>query len=215
MAGIHDGRFDTVEGQAIAGKPRINSEVLNLKNMKKEPPKHAVREVEMEWDDYFSRTERIDGPEIEGFAPTIRELMQLVRFHIRDFIEIHWLAFVRGEEISKRVEDGIWSRLDKLRTLSREDDFKYAVELACWQFSDEVDANIWEVFLYGEEALRRDTALELCQKRRANSNRLSDELKKRIAEASQGQTQEIPPEVLLRMARSIRRVKEEKGETIH
>src|ERR1700680_3096422 len=95
-------------------------------------------------DDFYDRTERIDGPEVQEFTPTLQELIQLVKFHINEFIEMRWYAFTNGWEISEAVDDAIWSRLDKIRRVLREDDFKHTIELACIQFGLEVDVTIWE-----------------------------------------------------------------------
>jgi hypothetical protein len=166
--------------------------------------------------DFFHGTETIDGPEIEDFAPTLQELSQLVKFHIQDFLDLHWASFVGGGKISAGVEDTIWFRLDRIRKVLKENDFRYAVELACGQFAEEVDINIWEAFLYGDEDLRRDTTLEIQHRkrvrvpnrRRASSSGFSEKLEKRIVEAARGQKREVPPEVLRRMAQSAQGEKE-------
>jgi hypothetical protein len=33
-------------------------------------------------DDFFDRTEKIDGPEVRAFKPTLQELIKLVKIHI-------------------------------------------------------------------------------------------------------------------------------------
>jgi len=172
--------------------------------MKKEPLDKAVREMqkllEIEYGDFFCRTEQIDGPEIEGFAPTLQELMQLVKFHIHEFLEFHGDGFGMDKKIPNGNEDAIWSRLYKIRRLMREDDFKYAVEVACIQFGEEVDIHVWWAFLHGDEALRRDTALEIQKTWLANSSGFSERLIKRITEAAKGHELNLPSEVQRRMA---------------
>jgi hypothetical protein len=112
-------------------------------------------------DDFYTRTEKIDSPEVQGFMSTLQELIQLVKFHINEFVEMRWYALTNGWESPVVVEDAIWVRLDKIRRVLRDDDFKRTVELACIQFGLEVDVVIWKAFLHGDEALQWDTALEI------------------------------------------------------
>jgi hypothetical protein len=153
--------------------------------------------------DYERRTEIIDGPEIQGHVPTFQELIELIKFHVNGFVEMRWYAFTSGLESSLAVEDAIWVRLNKIRRVLKDHDFKYTVELVCIQFGLLMDVVIWKAFVYGDEALRQDTALEIQKMGRTCSSEFSETLRTRIADAARGQKLEVPPEVLQRMAESI------------
>jgi hypothetical protein len=82
----------------------------------------------------------------------------------------------------------------------REEDFELTIELACTQIGLEVDARMWDVFVYGDEDLRRATAVEIQQNRNKGKLVFSEELSRRIDQLWQGQLTEVPKEVLQRMA---------------
>ena len=151
-------------------------------------------------DDFYERSERVDGRELPGFVPTLEELVQIVKYHIQDFLEMHWGAFVTSEPFSEvEVEDAIWCRLDKVRRVMSEDDFRRTVEVSCIQFGLEVDANLWEIFLHGDEAQRRAVAHWMKINRDSKVRFDWGELAGRIRKTGSTQREEIPPEVLLRM----------------
>ena len=51
---------------------------------------------------FYERTEKTDGPELQGFSPTLQELIQIILFHVQEYIELRWDAFLTGLEDSKR-----------------------------------------------------------------------------------------------------------------
>jgi hypothetical protein len=162
-------------------------------------------------EDFDRRTERIGGPEVQGFSPTLQELIQLVKLHIKEFVEMRWYAFTAGRGSSAVVEEAIWVRLDKIRRVLRDDDFKNAVKIACMEFGFELDARIWNAFVYGDEDLLRDTALEMQRVGRVSSVGFSELLGKRIFEAVREEQHEVPREVLRRIARPILDWREEES----
>jgi hypothetical protein len=165
--------------------------------------KHGPKEEEYTGtDDFYDRTEKVDGPEVYGFKPTLQELVQLVKIHISEFVEIRFEAFVTGQEDSRAEEDALWTRLDKIRRVIRPGDFKRTAEVACIQLGGEYDSRMWEAFLKGDEALRRAAALEI-QKRRFNyDDGFSQDLSERIAK-NRRRPQHLPPEVLQRLGQPI------------
>jgi hypothetical protein len=156
-------------------------------------------------DDFFDRTEKIDGPEIRAFKPTLQELIKLVKIHINEFVEIRYEAFITGQESSREEreeEDALWTRLDKIRRVIRPSDFKRAAEIACIQLGREYDSRIWEAFLHGDEALRHAAAIEIQDGRFNYDDGFSEDLSGRIAK-NRRRPQYLPPEVEERLARPI------------
>jgi hypothetical protein len=152
---------------------------------------------------FLHRSERIDGPEVRRFAPTFQELTQIIKFHIRALLEMHFEAFTTGLGLFKVDEHAIWVRLDKIRKVMRETDFRIAVEIECIQFGMESDAILWEAFVYGDAELRRATKLEFQQSRLEPKREFSGQLLKRIDKVSCEQKLEVPPEILRRMAHPV------------
>ena len=97
---------------------------------------------------FYERTEKTDGPEVQGFTPTLEELIQIVHFHVREYVEMQFEAFIGRQQSSEVEENAIWTRLHKIRRVIRPDDFRRTVDLACIRFSMEVDASLWTVFVH-------------------------------------------------------------------
>ena len=126
-----------------------------------------------------------------------RSSIQIILFHVQEYVQLRWDAFFTGlEEDSKAEEDAIWTRLDKIRRVIRPDDFETHGRSCLHSVRMEVDASLWNVFVHGDETIRRNVANAAGQERYEIAGALS---KEHFAKIHSGEEEFAPPDVRERM----------------
>src|SRR5215831_4035249 len=87
------------------------------------------------------------------------ELVVLVRFWLRESLDMHWLEFLDGRPVAAERESAIWSRLAELLAALGSATFDGTVRQACREFFSEVNVRgtgdeakrmLRDIFLFGD-----------------------------------------------------------------
>jgi hypothetical protein len=94
--------------------------------------------------------------ELAGFFPTRHELLVLTKYWYRRQLADRWFFFQFGSTGSTemRVETFAWNRIHRVAEILGDDEARRAIADVDLEFSNEVDPEMWNIFLHGDAAQR-------------------------------------------------------------
>ena len=109
---------------------------------------------ERQYVEHFLEFQPKTGEEIQTFAPTRYELIQLVKYWKKEILQVEWKMFLTYE--ADAYETGLRFlariRIDQIREVIGQDEVDKAISEAEEEFSRTLKPTYWETFLQGDEA---------------------------------------------------------------
>ena len=94
------------------------------------------------------------GAEELPFMPTRHELLELVKYWVREILNVQyfWFLYAGTGSTEMRVESFAWRRIKRIAELLGDDAVKGAFDEAEGEFRKSCDPQHWEIFKRGNEA---------------------------------------------------------------